>query len=1288
MKRLLLGYLLICLSFSSWSQPALVKNIDPVADGFKFSVGNVTQVNGTLYFGSADDGVNGQELWKSDGTKGGTSMVTNFALDPAIDDVFSANGILYFTATDATNGRELWKSDGTAAGTLLVKDIFPGTSSGATLIKKIVNIGSKIFFIANDGTNGYELWSSDGTSAGTSMVKDIAPGAGNGLAPQTQLLVVGTKVYFTANNGSNTGLELYVTDGTAANTTFLKDVNPNAGISGVVGSFTDFNNRLLFVGNDGVNGNEPWISDGTIAGTTMIKNIDGASNNSMLNSAPHFSGGFCVIGTSAYFGGQDGTVSGLWKTDGTSAGTMLVSSAGSNPGNIVNMNGTLYFTATNAGSGFELWKSDGTNAVLVKDINSGAASSLPEFFTYLPANGKVYFAATTTLTGTELWETDGTPAGTALVLDVNQVSVPPNANPVKLTVSGSNLFFIADDGHNGIELWKYTPTTPLPVPNTITDLTAVPFSNTSVKLNWTDSDTESIYEIEQSVGNNTSYSNVINLGADFNTTIASGLSQGITYFFRIRQKNASGYSSYSNELSITIPVVPPTVIFAELSSPTSISLNWNLIANVDGYFVQLSANNNTSYSLYVDSNNKFISNWKITGLTPGTTYYFRVATYEAFGASGGGKIYSVYSNEVSLVIPTSPPPVAPTGFNASITGSTVTLAWTDVSGESNYIVERSVNNTSSFVAIASPAANSITYSDTNINPDNTYYYRLAYVLGGQNSFYSHYSLYPYAISIPATPTNVTATVTGPNQITLAWNDVINEDSYIVKWGTTPIPGFIINPVSQNSINRVFNGLTVGTTYYFQVSAYNAAGQSGNSAIISATILQPTISVSGTVSAFSTTVGTPSVSKTFSVAGSNLAGNPITVTPPAPFEVSLSTTSGFGSSVDLIPIGGVVASTSVYVRYNPTIAGSHSGNVQVTATGAVTQNVAVSGTSTGSTVLVNAITVTGAGNATTISTVGGTLQMSSTVLPANATISTVTWSVTNGTGSATINTSGLLTATGNGTVTVKASANDASGISGTKVITISGQAPSILVTSIAASGADISTAGGTSQMSATVLPANATVTSVTWSVTNGTGSATINTSGLLTATGNGTVTVKASANDASGISGTKVIAISRQVACSIPTPTITSDFSTTSAPVLTSSAASGNQWYLNGESISGATSNTLVIPSDGIYTVQVAVSGCVSPFSADFVIIVTGIHELAHPLSIYGYPNPTNAYLTVTNVSEHVQCRVLNASGADQGIQYEVKNGQLLIYTDKLSPGEYVLQLYESAQFNALKFIKQ
>ena len=182
-----------------------------------------------------------------------------------------------------------------------------------------------------------------------------------------------------------------------------------------------------------------------------------------------------------------------------------------------------------------------------------------------------------------------------------------------------------------------------------------------------------------------------------------------------------------------------------------------------------------------------------------------------------------------------------------------------------------------------------------------------------------------------------------------------------------------------------------------------------------------------------------------------------------------------------------------------------------------------------TVLVTAIDVQGQGGANTIDTPGGSLQMEALITPNDATDASVTWSVTPGTGDASITPDGLLTAMTNGTVTVTATANDGSGVSGSVVITISGQI--VLVTAIDVQGQGgantIDTPGGSLQMEALITPNDATDASVTWSVTPGTGDASITPDGLLIAMTNGTVTVTAMANDGSGVSGSVVIIISGQ-----------------------------------------------------------------------------------------------------------------------------------------------------------------
>ena len=328
-----------------------------------FVVGSTLYVDGT-------DGVSGAELWKTDGTPSGTTLVKDINPGPANSFFTNApssklaaiGSTFYFTADNGTNGRELWKTDGTGAGTVMVKDINPGPTGSNPVF--LVAAGSTLYFLASDGTNGTNLsvWKSDGTAAGTVRVKDFNLPFG---APGIDLrpAVLGSAAYFIACETA-TGCELWTND--KAGTVLVKDINPGTGSSfpdalRVVGS------TLYFSASVGASSNALWKSDGTPGGTVMLKDT-----NPTL--APRE---FAAIGTNVFFEScEAATGCELWKTDGTAAGTALVKDI--NPGNadasplrLTVVGSMLYFFATDGVNGFELWKSDGTEGgtVMVKDIN-------------------------------------------------------------------------------------------------------------------------------------------------------------------------------------------------------------------------------------------------------------------------------------------------------------------------------------------------------------------------------------------------------------------------------------------------------------------------------------------------------------------------------------------------------------------------------------------------------------------------------------------------------------------------------------------------------------------------------------------------------------------------------------------------------------------------------------------------------------------------------------------------------------------------------------------------------
>lgn len=125
----------------------------------------------------AADGANarGIELWKSDGTSAGTTMVRDIHTGTAgswPEDLLVWNGKLYFTADDG-QGRQLWSTTGTSGGTAKLATVAAFTGSSDPLITSLTDAGSLFYFIANEGQQGRELWKSDGTSAGTVRVKDL-----------------------------------------------------------------------------------------------------------------------------------------------------------------------------------------------------------------------------------------------------------------------------------------------------------------------------------------------------------------------------------------------------------------------------------------------------------------------------------------------------------------------------------------------------------------------------------------------------------------------------------------------------------------------------------------------------------------------------------------------------------------------------------------------------------------------------------------------------------------------------------------------------------------------------------------------------------------------------------------------------------------------------------------------------------------------------------------------------------------------------------------------------------
>ncbi|MFO0039312.1 MAG: ELWxxDGT repeat protein [Synechococcaceae cyanobacterium] len=414
-----------------------------------------TAAGNTLFFVS-EGGSSGRELWKSDGTTAGTSLVKD--IYPGISGSFrfgarlaAIGNTLFFFANDGSNGNELWKSDGTTAGTSLVKDIYPGIATNGSHGDSLTAAGNTLYFSTDDGSNGNELWKSDGTTAGTTLLKDILPGPW----PSTPryLTTAGNTLYFTADDINSWlygygGRDLWKSDGTSMGTSLALDILPTSSLS-TISELTAAGNSLFFVLGDSLWPRELWKSDDT--GTTRVANISPGSSSS-YNSL------LTAVGSTVFFAASEvfGEDRELWKSDGTTAGTVRVKdirpgSASSYPDKLIAVGNTLFFTARDGSFGEELWKSDGTSAgtTIVKDIAYSAdyPSIASSFARDLTAVGNtLYFTADNGISGRELWKSDGTSAGTTLVADLTPGSNSSDISNIKLV--GNTLFFSL-----GADLW-------------------------------------------------------------------------------------------------------------------------------------------------------------------------------------------------------------------------------------------------------------------------------------------------------------------------------------------------------------------------------------------------------------------------------------------------------------------------------------------------------------------------------------------------------------------------------------------------------------------------------------------------------------------------------------------------------------------------------------------------------------------------------------------------------------------------------------------------------------------
>ena len=359
----------------------------------------------------------------------------------------------------------------------------------------------------------------------------------------------------------------------------------------------------------------------------------------------------------------------------------------------------------------------------------------------------------------------------------------------------------------------------LPVPENLR-ITAV--TDISVSLAWNTVTGASGYNVYRSESEDGTYTKINPFVITAVSYTDTGVSPETNYYYNICAVSSEGVEGIrSNTVSVATPISAPDNLRVTSVTDNGISLAWNTVNNASGYNIYRS---NSVNGTYTKLNSSLITNvtYADTGLVSNTGYYYKVSVM----VDG---VESIHSNATSGTTLLS----APVNLRViAVTDVSVSLEWNTVTRASGYNVYRSDSENGSYTKVNTSVITVLSYTNTGVSPDTTYYYKVCAVSsGGIEGVQS--SAISAATLIPA-PGNVRVTAVTVNSVSLAWNVVSVASGY--------------NVYRSNSANGIYNRINTGavtgttftdtnvsayTTYFYKVSAIINGIESMQSSPVSA-----------------------------------------------------------------------------------------------------------------------------------------------------------------------------------------------------------------------------------------------------------------------------------------------------------------------------------------------------------------------------------------------------------------------------------------------------------------------
>ena len=392
-------------------------------------------------------------------------------------------------------------------------------------------------------------------------------------------------------------------------------------------------------------------------------------------------------------------------------------------------------------------------------------------------------------------------------------------------------------------------------PGAPTNLTATADGQTAIDLAWTapaDTGTSAItgYRIEVSEDGSAWSDLVEDTESTATTHKHSGLQAGDTRYYRVSAINSSGAGDPSDVASATTDSPPgkPTDLAATVDGPTQISLLWRAPADtgssaIAAYQIEESGDGSTwnVITTVVAPDTTYTQ----TGLTPNTTYHYRVSAVNSTGVGDPSDAASATTESTGV-------PGAPTGLTATADGqSAIDLSWTEpadtgTSAITGYRIDRLSDDFLTWVVlVANTGTMATTYEDTGLDPGTFRAYRVAAINGaGPGPESDPADATTEEAGAPGAPTNLTATADGQTAIDLAWTAPADT-------GTSAITGYrievsedgsawsdLVEDTESTATTHKHSGLQAGDTRYYRVSAINGSGTGDPSDAVIATTEGP------------------------------------------------------------------------------------------------------------------------------------------------------------------------------------------------------------------------------------------------------------------------------------------------------------------------------------------------------------------------------------------------------------------------------------------------------------------